>query len=119
MSARTTWTREDVLALGLSVDVVTAAACWGIGASAARRLDRERALPFPVLQVGHARRVPTWALLRSLYAHRDDDDGGPDGPPGTRERDGSPAAPYLSLAASPQDVSAADSTGRPAAQVSR
>ena len=61
-----------MLDLGLSTDVVTAAACWGIGASAARRLDREGALPFPVVQVGHARRVSVHGLLRSLDAAHDD-----------------------------------------------
>ena len=66
------WTREAVLDLGLSCDVVTAAAVWGIGASAARRLDREGQLPFPVTQVGRARRVPVHALLRSLDAAHDD-----------------------------------------------
>ena len=74
MTARA-WTRQAVLDLGMSTDVVTAAAVWGIGASAARRLDREGregALPFPVLQVGHARRVPVWSLLRSLDAALDD-----------------------------------------------
>ena len=68
-----------MLDLGLSCDVVTAAAVWGIGASAARRLDREGQLPFVVVQVGHARRVPVHGLLRSLDAALDEPANGVEG----------------------------------------
>ena len=60
------WTVEAIRELGVTVDVVTAGAILGVGASTSRDLDRRGAFPVPVIAVGRARRVPTAGLLKIL-----------------------------------------------------
>jgi excisionase family DNA binding protein len=58
--------REELLALPASVDLVTAAKALGIGRTTAYQLARSGDLPVPVLRLGVRYRVPTAALLQVL-----------------------------------------------------
>jgi hypothetical protein len=56
----------ELLALPVSMDLVTAARAFGIGRTKAHQLARDGAFPCPVLRVGHSYRVTRTALLRAL-----------------------------------------------------
>jgi len=59
-------TVEEVLALPVSVDLVTAGRCFGIGRTLSYDLARAGAFPCPVLRVGNKYRVTRAALLAEL-----------------------------------------------------
>jgi hypothetical protein len=61
-----TLTTEEVLALPVSVDLVTAGRAYGIGRTKSHELARSGEFPCRVILVGNAYRVPKTALLESL-----------------------------------------------------
>ena len=65
-SAGRTLTVDEVLALPVAVDLVTAGRAWGFGRTKAHELARAGAFPCPVLRIGNAYRVTRADLLRSL-----------------------------------------------------
>jgi hypothetical protein len=67
MTRSKTWTAEDVRALGVRTDLVTACGiALGCGRDKARELYRNGELPFPALRVGRHVVVPVAHLLRFL-----------------------------------------------------
>lgn len=63
------WTADEVGALPVVVDLVTAASVLGMGRTAAYEAVRRGEFPVPVLHVGHRYRVVT-AHLRELLGVR-------------------------------------------------
>lgn len=63
---RSIWTAEQVLALGVRTDLVTAGSVLGLGRTAAHQLARAGAFPIPVLRLGARYVVPTAPLLALL-----------------------------------------------------
>jgi hypothetical protein len=61
-----TWTLEEVRALGVRTDLVTAASVLGIGRTSAHELARAGTFPVPVLRLGRRYVVPVAPLLRLL-----------------------------------------------------
>jgi hypothetical protein len=57
---------EDVLALPVTVDLVTAGRAFGLGRTKAYELAREGGFPCPVLPLGHRLVVTKANLLRAL-----------------------------------------------------
>lgn len=60
------WTRERVLALPVTVDLVTAGSAIGLGRSASYEQARAGTFPVPVLRVGARYRVVTAHLVDLL-----------------------------------------------------
>ncbi len=60
------WTAEQVRALGVRTDLVTAAEAGGIGRTLAYDLARRGELPFPVRRIGARYVVPVAGLLEFL-----------------------------------------------------
>lgn len=65
MSARV-WSAEEVVALGVRTDLVTAASVLGIGRTVAHEHARRGTFPVPVLRVGARYVVPVAPLLALL-----------------------------------------------------
>ena len=63
---RLVWTPEEVRALGVTIDVVTAGRILGLSRNTAYRLARAGAFPVPVLRAGAQYRVPVAGLLTAL-----------------------------------------------------
>lgn len=63
---RPVWTPEQVRALGVTTDVVTAGQILGLSRNSAYRLARTGTFPVPVLRAGAQYRVPVAALLTGL-----------------------------------------------------
>ncbi|MGI8613720.1 MAG: hypothetical protein ACR2KL_07260 [Nocardioidaceae bacterium] len=84
MSA-STWTAEQLRALGVRTDLVTAASVLGIGRTTAHELARRDAFPVPVLRLGRRYVVPVAPVLRLLGLDYDQE-GAPDGQRATRHR---------------------------------
>jgi len=63
---RQVWSEEQVRALGVATDLVTAGAVLGIGRTTAHALARTDRFPVPVIRVGRRYRVPVAPLLRLL-----------------------------------------------------
>lgn len=63
---RRVWSEEEVRALGVTTDLVTAAAVLGIGRTTAHALARTDHFPVPVIRVGRRYRVPVAPILRLL-----------------------------------------------------
>lgn len=59
------WTAEEVAALPVTVDLVTAASAIGMGRTTAYEAAKRGDLPFPVLRLGNRYRVAS-AHIRSL-----------------------------------------------------
>jgi hypothetical protein len=59
-------TPDEVLALPVTVDVVTAGRCWGLGRNASYRLARESNFPVPVLTLGKRLMVTRSSVLTAL-----------------------------------------------------
>lgn len=57
---------EEVLALPVSFDLVTAGRAWDFGRTKSHELARQGQFPCPVLRIGNAYRVTRADLLRSL-----------------------------------------------------
>ena len=66
MPSKKTWTVDDVRALGVTTNIVTAGAVLGIGRSTAYQLARTGQFPVPVMKVGAQYVVAVTHLLRSL-----------------------------------------------------
>ncbi|RBY94079.1 DNA-binding protein [Blastococcus sp. TBT05-19] len=64
------WTADEVLALPVVVDLVTAGSVLGMGRSASYEMARRGEFPVPVLKVGHRYRVVS-ARLRELVGIHD------------------------------------------------
>jgi excisionase family DNA binding protein len=62
------WTPEAVRHLGLTTDVVTAAAILGIGRTKAYELARNGEFPVTIMRIGRRYLVPTKGLLAVLGA---------------------------------------------------
>lgn len=62
--------REELLALPVSVDLVTAARALGMGRTKAYELVRRGEFPLPVVKLGNRQRVVTEYLLRFLGVER-------------------------------------------------
>lgn len=63
---RRLWSEDEVRALGVATDLVTAGAVLGIGRTTAHALARAGRFPVPVLRVGRRYRVPVAPILRLL-----------------------------------------------------
>lgn len=74
------WTADDVFALGVVTDIVTAGAVLGIGRTKSRDLARRGAFPVSVLRVGVEYRVPVAGLLRLLEIDIGNSEAAPDSP---------------------------------------
>jgi hypothetical protein len=59
-------TVEELLALPVSTDIVTAGRAFNMGRTKAHELARAGEFPCPVLRVGHSYRVTRSDLLRAL-----------------------------------------------------
>ncbi|MGF7234966.1 MAG: helix-turn-helix domain-containing protein [Frankia sp.] len=81
--AGTSWTAEQVRALGVTTSLTTASQILGIGRAKSYALARAGTFPVPVLRVGRSYRVPVAPLLRLLYI-----DGSPFTEPGRAETGG-------------------------------
>lgn len=66
MATQTGMTREELLALPASIDLVTAGRALGIGRTLAHELARQGEFPVRVLRLGNRYRVPTAEVLRAL-----------------------------------------------------
>ncbi len=65
-STQKAMTLDELLALPVAVDLVTAGRAWGLGRTKAHELARAGAFPCPVQRLGNAYRVTRADLLRSL-----------------------------------------------------
>jgi len=65
MTARS-WTAEQVHALGVTTDIVTAGSVLGIGRTTAYRLARDNQFPVPVRRVGSRYLVAVAHLLQAV-----------------------------------------------------
>jgi hypothetical protein len=63
------WSTEQIQALGVTTDIVTAGAVLGIGRTTAYRLARTNQFPVPVLRVGNQYIVPVAHLLKAVGLH--------------------------------------------------
>ncbi len=68
MNRRQPRSLDEIRALGVTTDVVTAGAVLGIGRTTAYRLARTGTFPVPVLQVGNRYLVAVAHLLKALGA---------------------------------------------------
>jgi hypothetical protein len=66
VSRRQPWSVEQIRALGVTTDIITAAAVLGIGRTTAYRLARSGAFPVPVLKVGNRYLVAVAHLLKAI-----------------------------------------------------
>ena len=66
MAARRTWSVEQVRALGVTTDVVTAGSVLGFGRTTAYRLGYEGRFPVPVRKVGGRYLVAVAHLLQAV-----------------------------------------------------
>jgi hypothetical protein len=65
-AGRRAWSEDEVRALGVSTDLVTAGAILGIGRTTAHALARDGRFPVPLLRVGRRYRVPVAPILHLL-----------------------------------------------------
>lgn len=65
--------REELLALPVTIDLVTAARALGMGRTKAYELVRTGEFPVPVLALGNRKRVVTEHLLKLLGVEREAD----------------------------------------------
>jgi hypothetical protein len=66
--ARPRWSVDEVRALGVTTDVVTAGQILGIGRTTAYRLAREGNFPVPLISIGIRYQVPIASLLAAIRA---------------------------------------------------
>lgn len=66
--------RDELLALPVTIDLVTAGRALGMGRSKAYELDRRGEFPVPVLSLGNRKRVVTEDLLKFLGIERNEPD---------------------------------------------
>lgn len=67
-TVRRVWTKESVLALGMTTDVETAAEIIGIGRSLAYELIAAEDFPIELLRLGRRVLVPVHSILQYLRA---------------------------------------------------
>ena len=67
-----TWTVQDVRALGVTTDVVTAGRVLGLSRNSAYALARRGEFPLPVIKAGSQYRVPVAAILAAVHANPSD-----------------------------------------------
>ena len=60
------WTADEVRALGVTIDLVTAGSVLSLGRTASYELARRGQFPVPVLRIGRRYRVVTAHLLQLL-----------------------------------------------------
>jgi len=60
------WTAEEIRALGVTTDVVTAGAILQIGRTSAYKLAQDGEFPLPVIRAGSQYRVPVAHILQLL-----------------------------------------------------
>lgn len=68
-------TRDELLALPASIDIVTAGRAFGVGRTTAYALAKANEFPCKVLRAGKAYRVITEDLLRVLHITPEKSDG--------------------------------------------
>jgi predicted site-specific integrase-resolvase len=66
VTARQRWSPDQIRALGVTTDIVTAGSVLGIGRTTAYRLARSGTFPVPVLKIGNRYLVPITHLLRAV-----------------------------------------------------
>ena len=66
MTRRQPWSVEQIRALGVTTDIVTAGAVLGIGRTTAYRLARSGEFPVPLLKVGNRYLVAVAHLLKAI-----------------------------------------------------
>jgi len=66
MAAARVWSAEQVRALGVTTDVVTAGSVLGVGRTTAYRLAREGQFPVPVRKVGGRYLIAVAHLLQAV-----------------------------------------------------
>ncbi len=84
-TVRRVWSLQEVQALGVTTDVVTAGQILGLSRNSAYTLARRGMFPVPVIKAGTRYRIPIAALVAALRphvgasagAHSDDGDGDP------------------------------------------
>jgi Helix-turn-helix domain len=64
--ARRRWSVDQVRALGVTTDVVTAGQILGTGRTTAYRLAREGTFPVPLIIIGSRYQVPVASLLATI-----------------------------------------------------
>lgn len=65
--ARREWSRDEVLALSVTVDLVTAGSVLGLGRAVSYELNRRGEFPVKVLKMGNRYRVVTQDLIELLF----------------------------------------------------
>lgn len=65
-------TTQELLALPVSVDIVTAGRAFGLGRTKSHELARSGEFPCRVMRIGERYRVPRTELLRALGIHPTD-----------------------------------------------
>ena len=80
--------RDELLSLPVSVDLVTAGRAFGLGRTSAFELARRDEFPCQVLRAGTRFRVPRWAIFEALGLDEAEVTGGrkPARPPATAKR---------------------------------
>lgn len=73
--SRRIWSPDDVRALGVATDVVTAGSIFGMGRTLARELVRRGDFPVAAIRVGVKIVVPTAPILRLLEVDPGDGEG--------------------------------------------
>lgn len=66
MSSRQPWSVEQIRALGVTTDIVTAGSVLGIGRTTTYHLARSGAFPVPVLRIGNRYLVAVAHLLKAV-----------------------------------------------------
>jgi hypothetical protein len=69
---KTTWTADQVRALGVRTDVETAGSIFGLSRTQAYIAVNKGTFPVPVIRMGRRYLVPTAPILRLLGIDRDD-----------------------------------------------
>lgn len=70
MTRQYVWSTDDILALGVLTDIVTAGSILGLGRTTAHKMAREETFPVPVIKVGHRYRVPVAGLLKVIDSNQ-------------------------------------------------
>jgi hypothetical protein len=66
VSAHQVWTLDQVRALGVSTDLITAGSVLGIGRTTSYHLARTGTFPIPILRVGNRYTVAVAHLLKAI-----------------------------------------------------
>ena len=77
-ASRRRWMPQEILDLGVSTDLLTAASVFGFSRSMAYRLVQANEFPVPVLKVGNRWIVPTAPMVKALGLNGQPGGPGPD-----------------------------------------